>query len=321
MANILVTGGAGFIGSHLCEELLQRGHTVTCLDNFSTGTHKNIRHLTDLTVIEGDANTWKTFEKLSSKPYDILFHYAATVGVRRTEENPHEVLRDVHGLWNVARFARSGRARKVVFSSSSEVYGNSANIPLREEEGMSGWSPYATVKLYGEYVFRELWRQEHIPTVSLRFFNAYGPRQAGNDYGFVVGRFVQQALLGQRPTIFGDGKQTRDFVHISDNIRLALILADNRRAYGETVNIGTGYETSIHELARLILRVCKKGTKLHPMFLPGRDIEIERRCASIQKMQSLAASACCTAQARGAHSYRSLQDISTKTPVGLHSGC
>lgn len=301
MMNVLVTGGAGFIGSHLCEALLERGYTVTCLDDFRTGKRGNIQHLSSLRVLEGDANKWDTFRQLAGERYDALFHYAATVGVRRTVEQPNLVVDDVLGIRNVARFAREGGATKVLFASSSEVYGEPRVLPEVEEAGGMAWNLYATVKLYGEYVLQTLWSQHHIPTVSLRFFNVYGPRQAGNAYGFVTAHFLEQVYVNTPPTVFGDGMQTRDFVYVKDNVRVALAALECNAGGSEVANVGTGQETTVLLLAETAIRATGKEGMLFPVFLPPRAVEIRRRCASIERMQALFGVKCDTSLHDGLH--------------------
>ncbi len=285
--HILVTGGAGFIGSHLCEALLQEGYHVTCLDNFSTGTADNIRHLPELNVVEGDANDWETFARLPRRTYDAVFHYAATVGVRQTEEHPLSVLHDVEGIRHVARFAKQGRAKKIIFASSSEVYGQGGSIPFHETSGMMGWSPYTIVKLYGEHMFHSLWHGQSLPAVSLRFFNVYGPRQRGGGYGFVVAKFIQDVLQNKPPTILGDGSQTRDFVYIDDNIRADLAALHLPQANGYVINVGSGRETSIRELADLIIKTAGQEETIQPIFSASRTIEIRRRVSGVSLMHEI----------------------------------
>ena len=285
MKNILVTGGAGFIGSHLCEALINQGHKVTCIDNFSTGSMRSIEHLKSLRVIEGNANHWETFKSIKDEKFDVVFHYAATVGVLRTENGPDDVLADVRGIRHLSRLAQEGKVGKIVFASSSEVYGDPREVPEVEKDGVMGWSPYTTVKLYGEHMFGMLWEKYKIPTISLRFFNVYGPRQLGSSYGFVTAAFIRQTLEGGRPTVFGDGKQTRDFVYIDDNIRAALAAMDRDEAHGQVVNVGTGKETQVCDWAKLIIEVAEKEIK--PEYVEARQVEIGRRCASTKRMKKI----------------------------------
>ncbi len=292
MKNILVTGGAGFIGSHLCEALIRQGHKVTCIDNFSTGSRRSVDHLRSLRLIEGDVNCWETFEKIKQEKFDVLFHYAATVGVLRTEDGPDEVLADVRGIRHLARLAQEGKIGKIIFASSSEVYGDPRRVPEIEEDGVMGWSPYTIVKLYGEQMFKMLWLKHNIPTVSLRFFNVYGPRQIGSTYGFVTAAFIKQVLRGESPVVFGSGKQTRDFVYIDDNIQAALAAMERKEAHGQVLNVGTGKETRIRDWARLIIETAGKEKKIKLAYKEARQVEIGRRCASIKKMNKILGVSC-----------------------------
>jgi UDP-glucose 4-epimerase len=287
-----VTGGAGFIGSHLCEALLGRGFRVICLDNFSTGSRDNIAHLSGLQIVAGDVNKPAVWRQLSRQTFDAVFHYAAAVGVRHTEENPLAVLADVEGLRRVAAFARAGRAKKIIFASSSEVYGEPKRLPEPEADGTCGWTPYTTVKLFGEHLLTALWQEAHIPTVSLRFFNVYGPQQRGNAYGFVTAKFINQVLDGAAPTVYGNGRQTRDFVYVKDNVAAALAAFDSSRANGQIINIGTGAETTVEQLARTILAAA--GAEAQPKFLTGRARDILRRCADTARMEEVLDASCTT---------------------------
>ena len=296
-SQILVTGGAGFIGSHLCEALLQRGHEVTCIDNFSTGKQSNIDRVPGLTVIDGDVNSPAPWRDLRSRHFAAVFHYAATVGVKRTEEDPLATLADAQGLLHLAAFARAGHADKIIFSSSSEVYGKPKELPEQEADGNCGWSAYTTVKLFGEQLLTSLWQKEGIPTVSLRFFNVYGPRQRGNAYGFVAAQFVEQALAGRPVTIHGDGQQTRDFVYIADNIAAAMAALDFPRANGHIINVGTGREITILQLAQAALAAAASSGGIE--FVKARSSDIQRRCADTSRLQELLGVSCPTELAEG----------------------
>ena len=287
MKRALVTGGAGFIGSHMCALLVEKGYQVTCLDNFSTGTKANVAGLKGIQVVEGDANDWLVMKQLRETKFHVAFHYAAQVGVQRTEEAPLGVLNDVLGMRHLARLAKEGVIGKIVFASSSEVYGNPQRLPEDEEDGIIGWTPYTAVKLYGEHVFVSLWQEHKIPTVSLRFFNVYGPRQIGTAYGFVVSIFINQALAGKELTIYGDGGQTRDFVHVADNVRMTLAAAESERSFGQVINVGSGQEASILDLAVLVNSVAGIKKEGALKFLPARAREVGRRCASTKKMMEL----------------------------------
>lgn len=288
---VLVTGGAGFIGSHMCEKLLSLGARTICFDDLSTGRKENISEsLKDRQFVfaKGDANRRENFEKIFRKfRPDYAIHYAATVGVKRTLKNPLAVLRDIEGIKNILECARKYKVKKAVFASSSEVYGEPQELPVIEENTpLNAKLPYAAVKVIGENYFRSYHRTYGLPTVSLRFFNVYGPKQDSSGYGFVTAIFMKQALAGKPPTVFGNGRQTRDFMFIEDNINATIAAILNRKATGETINIGTGRETTILELANKIIKI--SGKKLKPVFLSQRkEGEIARRCPHIAKMKRL----------------------------------
>lgn len=285
---ILVTGGAGFIGSHLCEYLAERSNKVICFDNLSTGCLENIEHIKDKIIfIKGDANQLANLEPIFKeyKP-DAVFHYAAVVGVKRTLENPLEVLNDIEGTKNILELSLKYGKPKVVFSSSSEIYGEPVEIPENENGHINAKLPYAVTKLYCEKLLEAYWQKHKLPTCSLRFFNVYGPRQESSDYGFVAGIFIKQVLAGQPPIIFGDGTQTRDFVYIDDNIRASVLALESDAVNGEVINIGTGRPTTIFDLAEDIITECGFNGKIRPEFAPVRD-DVRHRFPDISKMQRL----------------------------------
>ncbi|MEA3450226.1 MAG: NAD-dependent epimerase/dehydratase family protein [Patescibacteria group bacterium] len=289
---ILITGGAGFIGSHLCEKLIELGVHVICFDNFFTGKKENILHLVDndkFILIEGDANNIDDLKNLfNNHKFDYVFHYAAILGVKRVEENPLLVMDDIRGIREICRLAKEQGVKKIVFSSSSEAYGDSAELPLRENNGMShseNTHLYALVKIIGERIMKIYNDKFDLPTCSLRFFNVFGPRQESSAYGFVVGIFIKQIMKNEAPTIMGDGFQTRDFIYIDDNIDLAIKALLNKKTDGEIINIGVGRQTAIVDLAERLIRV--SGKKLKLKFLPERKYEIRYRSPDISKMHRL----------------------------------
>ena len=286
MDKILVTGGAGFIGSNLCEALLKKGHKVVCLDNLSTGVDQNVLKQNNFTFVQGDANNPYDLNNIfNTHDIDTVFHYAAVVGVKRTIENPLLVFKDIEGIKTLLDLSRKHDVKKLVFSSSSEVYGEPVEIPEKEDGILNAKMPYALVKLLGEQMLRAYYEKYGLKTTSLRFFNVYGPRQISTAYGFVVGIFIKQVLANTPPTIFGDGKQTRDFMYIEDNVNAAITTMESDKTNGESINIGTGKETTILELANTIIEMCEKDLK--PKFqapLPG---DIRRRCTDITKMKKL----------------------------------
>lgn len=285
---ILVTGGAGFVGSHLCHRLIEKGHKVICFDNLSTGQLDNIKDFQGrLTFIQGDANKRADLEPVfRDNALDAVFHYAAVVGVKRTAENPVEVLDDIEGVRNVFDLALKYGKPKIIFASSSEVYGEPVEIPEREEGRINPKIPYAAVKFYGEKMVEAYWQKYRLPGTALRFFNVYGPRQESSDYGFVMGIFIKKVLSGQGPVIFGDGSQTRDFVYIDDNIEASLLAWQSEKSNGEILNIGTGKPTTILDLAEEVIEACGKAGQIKPEFASPRD-DIRHRFPDVVKMQRL----------------------------------
>lgn len=281
----LVTGGAGFIGSHLCEFLVNRGDSVVCFDNLSTGRLENIAHIKDkVTFVKGDANNFSDLEEVfKNNKFDGVFHYAAVVGVKRTMENPLPVLEDVEGTRNVLKLALANGKPKVVFASSSEVYGEPVEIPEVESGHANPKIPYAVAKLYSEKLLEAYWQKYQLPTCSLRFFNVYGPRQESSDYGFVAGIFIKKVLKNESPVIFGDGTQTRDFVYIGDNIAASVAALESPATNGEVVNIGTGKPTTLVDLAEDVIAACGKEGKIKIEFAPKRD-DIRHRFPDVSKM-------------------------------------
>lgn len=286
---ILVTGGAGFLGSHLISELLRRKSNVICFDNLSTGKRSNIREFLknkNFYFIKGDVNDFNELKKVFNKyRINYIFHYAARVGVLKTIERPLEVLKDIDGIKYILELARKNKVEKIIFSSSSEVYGEPVESPQKEDSYLNTRLPYGTVKLVGENYFKTYYELYGLKTCSLRFFNAYGPKQESSAYGFVVGIFIKQALDSRPLTVFGDGKQTRDFVFIEDNIQASIAALLSKKTNGQSINIGIGHPVTILELAKKIIKI--SGDKnLKIKFLPLRPKgEIKFRFPDIAKMR------------------------------------
>jgi UDP-glucose 4-epimerase len=255
----LITGGAGFIGSHLADALLARGDTVLALDDFSTGSEGNIRHLFDhpgFELREGSILDHDLVAKLAGD-VDVIVHLAAAVGVKLIVEHPLDsLLTNIRGT-EIVLDAATDAGCKVLITSTSEIYGKNATGPLREEDDRILGSPfkarwsYSTSKAVDEILARGYWRDRGTPTIVVRLFNTVGPRQTGA-YGMVVPRFVQQALQGVPMTVYGDGEQQRSFCHVHDVVAALLHLLDHPGAVGDVFNVGARNEISINELAELI---------------------------------------------------------------------
>jgi UDP-glucose 4-epimerase len=245
----LVTGGAGFIGSHLVEELLQRGDTVRVLDNFSTGSHENLEPFQqDLEILEGDLRDEGTV-KAAVRDVELVFHLAAFISVPRSMSDPGTCFAiNVGGTVALLEAARKSGARKVVLSSSTAVYGDTDIFPTTEETPLRPLSPYAVSKQVNELYARLYTHALGLPVTALRYYNVYGPRQCLNsDYAAVISIFVRRLEAGEPITIYGDGKQSRDFIFVKDVVRANLLAAESESA-GDAFNICTGCETNLLDL-------------------------------------------------------------------------
>jgi UDP-glucose 4-epimerase len=258
----LITGGAGFIGSHLSDLLIEHNHAVHVLDDFSTGSIENIHHLerhSDFEYTIGSAEDHAVVADLVDEA-DIVIHLAAAVGVTLVVESPVRAIEtNVHCTEVVLEHANK-RKRPVLIASTSEVYGKSQAFPFREDGDLQMGAPdkgrwaYACSKAIDEFLAMAYWRERGLPTTVVRLFNTVGPRQTGC-YGMVVPRLVGQALAGEPLTIYGDGRQTRCFCHVADVVQALLSLATEKRSYGNVFNVGDTTEISILDLAKLIVDV------------------------------------------------------------------
>ena len=294
----LITGGAGFIGSHLSEALLARGDEVFILDDLSTGSVENVRHL------KSDARFHYTFETIQNKQVlaelvdesDVVVHLAAAVGVRLIVESPVRTLEtNVYGTQLVLDAA--SKKKKLVFTAStSEVYGKSDKVPFREDADLvlgpttiGRWS-YAASKALDEFLALSYWKERKLPVMVARLFNTVGPRQTGR-YGMVVPNFVRQALAGEPITVFGTGKQSRCFCDVRDTVEAILRLLGDQRAIGEVVNIGTDHEISIEGLAHFVKQRTQSKSPItfvpyDQAYEPGFE-DMPRRVPSLEKLEQL----------------------------------
>jgi UDP-glucose 4-epimerase len=255
----LVTGGAGFIGSHLSDALLAQGHEVLILDNLSTGSFDNIAHLKGRPGFEYFIDTVNNESLLAEliDRSDVVFHFAAAVGVKLIVEQPvYTIETNVHGTEVVLKHANK-KKKLVVVASTSEVYGKSDDVPFREDSDLVlGPTPkhrwaYACSKAIDEFLALAYWKERKLPVIIVRFFNTVGPRQTGQ-YGMVIPNFVRQALAGEAITVFGDGKQSRAFTHVADVVAALLKLVAEPKAIGQVINIGNMQEVTITQLAERV---------------------------------------------------------------------
>jgi len=294
----LITGGAGFVGSHLSELLLAQGHDVYVLDNLSTGSIDNIEHL------KADPHFHYTIDSVANEPVlaelidrcDIVFHLAAAVGVKKIVEEPVQTIEtNVHGTEVVLRNANK-KKKLVLIASTSEVYGKSTQVPFREDADLvmgpttkHRWA-YACSKAIDEFLALAYWKEKKLPVVIIRLFNTVGPRQTGR-YGMVIPTFVRQALANQPMTVYGDGTQSRSFTFVGDVVRGIAALVDHPKAVGEVFNIGNGQEITIRALAERIKTLTKSESSIvtipYDQAYEAGFEDMPRRVPDITKIQQL----------------------------------
>lgn len=283
----LVTGGAGFIGSHLVHALVERGEKVRVLDNFSTGRRENLEGLEGrIELIEGDLGDPAVLAK-AVQGIDYIFHQAALPSVARSVEDPlasHAA--NATGTFNLLLAAKAAKVKRVVYASSSSVYGDSPVLP--KEEGMrpEPKSPYAASKLAGEGYCLAFWKAYGLETVSLRYFNVFGPRQdPSSPYAAVIPRFISAMLEGRPPVIFGDGLQSRDFTFVENIIEANLLALTAEEAVGEVINVALGERYTLLTLVECLNRIL--GSRLAPRFEGPRPGDVRHSQASIEKAERL----------------------------------
>ena len=295
---VLITGGAGFIGSHLSEALLERGDEVFILDNLSTGSIHNVVHL------KTNPRFHYTIDTVANEPVvaelidrcDIVVHLAAAVGVKLIVEQPvHTIETNVHGTEVVLKHANK-KKRLVLVASTSEVYGKSTEVPFHEDADLvlgattkHRWA-YACSKMIDEFLALAYWKERKLPVIVVRLFNTVGPRQTGQ-YGMVIPNFVRQALAGQPITVFGDGTQSRSFTYVGDVVKAMVALIDEPRAIGQVFNIGNGNEITIGQLAAKVKTMTGSSSEI--VLIPYEKAyeagfeDMPRRVPDISRIQAL----------------------------------
>jgi UDP-glucose 4-epimerase len=294
----LITGGAGFIGSHLAERLLDRGHRVVLLDNLSTGSVENIRHFKDSERLEYHLDSIENRHLVAElvDDADVIVHLAAAVGVRLIVESPVRTIEtNVNGTQLILEAAAKKR-KLVLAASTSEVYGKSTQVPFREEADLvlgpttkGRWS-YAASKALDEFLALSYWKEKKVPVIVARLFNTVGPRQTGR-YGMVLPNFVSQALDHAPIRVFGSGKQSRCFCDVRDTVEALVRLMDCDRSVGEVVNVGNTEEITIEDLARTVKQRTRSNSEIvyvpyDQAYEPGFE-DMMRRVPCVDKLQAL----------------------------------
>ena len=285
MSSYLVTGGAGFIGSHLVEALVRRGERVRIADNFATGKRENLASFDHLDVVEGDLADLDVARR-AVEGIDVVLHQAAIPSVPRSIEEPQQSHRaNVEATFNVLLAAHSANVKRVVFAGSSSEYGDTPTLPKHEGMEVNPLSPYALQKVIGEQYLRQFTRHFGLETVSIRYFNVFGPRQdPGSPYSGVISLFIKALTEGYPPTIHGDGEQTRDFTYVANVVDGVLRAAVAPGVTGE-INVATGLRISLNQLLATLQRLL--GTDITPIYGPERKGDVRDSQADIRKAEQL----------------------------------
>jgi UDP-glucose 4-epimerase len=287
MRRFLVTGGAGFIGSHLVETLVRRGDQVRVLDNLSTGFRGNLRSVTDdIELIEGDVADPQAVARAVAD-VECVFHQAALASVPRSVEKPLDTNHAcVTGTLTVLDQARRAGVRRVVYAASSSAYGDQPFCSKRESDLPAPLSPYAVAKLAGEYYCQAFYHTYGLETACIRYFNVFGPRQdPDSPYSAVIPLFITRLLAGQPPIVYGDGQQTRDFTYVANVVRGNLLAADAPGAVGETLNVANGRSTSLLQLIEQLSSLLD--VDVQPVFQPSRPGDVRDSLADISRARQL----------------------------------
>ncbi|MBN1341484.1 MAG: SDR family oxidoreductase [Phycisphaerae bacterium] len=282
MTHVLVTGGAGFIGSHLTHALVARGDRVRVLDNFATGKRENLADVADkIELVEGDLRSPDDCRR-ACDGVEVVLHEGALPSVPKSVDDPvttHQV--NVDGTFNILVAARDAGVRRLVYAASSSAYGDTPTLPKTEDMAPSPKSPYAVHKLLGEYYCRTFYDCYGLQTLSLRYFNVFGPRQdPKSQYAAAIPAFVTAILRNEPPTVYGDGEQTRDFTHVDNVVHANLLAADAPETHGEVVNMACGERVSVNQIIGAINQAL--GKSVRPNYVDERAGDVKHSLADIE---------------------------------------
>jgi len=279
---VLVTGGAGFIGSHIAEALVKSGARVRVIDNLSTGHLRNLEAVSaKIDFLEGDLAD-EAVARQCVEDVELVFHEAALPSVPRSVANPREThLASVEATFNLLLAAKEKRVRRLVYAASSSAYGDQPTLPKVESMRPEPLSPYAAAKLVGEYYCQVFMRSYGLETVCLRYFNIFGPRQdPSSPYSGVISQFIDRLLKAERPTIYGDGEQTRDFTYVSNAVEANLLAAQTERGIGTVINIANGEQVTINRLFQIIRQMTGRD-EIEPEYQPARTGDVMHSLADL----------------------------------------
>jgi UDP-glucose 4-epimerase len=276
---LLITGGAGFLGSHLCKKYTEEGESVVCLDNFSNSATQNIKPLLkyrNFRLINGDVRDAELVEK-AMHDVDAVIHLAAQIHVDRSVIEPRLTFEtNVIGTLNVLEAARMADVKKVLHASTSEVYGTALYAPMDETHPLNAIHPYGASKIGADRLCYSYINTYGMDVAVIRLFNMYGPGQKGSGYGSVISLFTRRVLGDRPPIIYGDGNQTRDYTYVKDAVEAYDLILKYKHMLHEPINFGTGKEVKIVDLANMIIKLCGKEGKLKPVHTEARHVEVKR---------------------------------------------
>lgn len=276
---MLVTGGAGFVGSNICAKYVEEGDTVVCLDSFVNSTPQNIKPMLkyrNFRVVQGDIRDAELMEKMMAG-VDVVIHLAALIHVDKSVLEPRLTFEtNVIGTLNVLEAARKADVKRVLYASTSEVYGTALYAPMDEAHPLNAVHPYGASKIGADRLCYSYINTYGMDVAIIRMFNMYGPGQKDTGYGSVISLFTKRVLGGRPPVIYGDGKQTRDYTYIKDAVEAYDLILKRKAPLHEPINFGTGKEVRIVDLANMIIKICGKEASLKPVHVEPRHVEVQR---------------------------------------------